>query len=305
MEDKQKLIDEKMRILHSGMEEKIKRTKQLIIEWYEQYDGNVYVSFSGGKDSTVLLNIVRGMYPDVPAVFADTGLEYPEIKEFVKTIDNVVTLRPKKSFRQVLDEYGYPVVSKEQSQYVMQYRNAKSEKTKQTRWFGNKWGMGKISEKWKFLVGAPYKITDKCCDIFKKNPFKEYEKQTGRKPFIGVMGVESSHRMKYYLNGDCNAFNAKRPTSKPIFFWNDDDIWKYMRDFGVKYSNIYDKGYTRTGCMFCMYGLDQQQRQVKEGKLDKDRFELMKETHPKLYKYCMDNLKLREVIKHWTGKEYE
>ncbi len=60
---------------------KIRMTKERIRKWYEYWDGNVYVSFSGGKDSTVLLHIVRSLYPDVKAVFSDTGLEYPEVKK--------------------------------------------------------------------------------------------------------------------------------------------------------------------------------------------------------------------------------
>lgn len=81
------------------LEAKIEMSKKRIREWYEHYDGDVYVAFSGGKDSTVLLHLVRSMYPDVEAVFSDTGLEYPEIREFVKTIDNVTWVKPKKNFK--------------------------------------------------------------------------------------------------------------------------------------------------------------------------------------------------------------
>ena len=98
---------------------KVRMTENRIRGWIEEYgvDG-VYVSFSGGKDSTVLLNIVRKLYPDVLAVFVDTGLEYPEVRNFVKTYDNVEWLKPKKNFRQVIEEYGYPFISKEVSDKV-------------------------------------------------------------------------------------------------------------------------------------------------------------------------------------------
>lgn len=98
---------------------KIRLTKARIREWINEFDeSGVYVSFSGGKDSTVLLHIVREMYPNVPAVFIDTGLEYPEIREFVKTFDNVVWLKPKTNFRKVIETYGYPFISKEVSECV-------------------------------------------------------------------------------------------------------------------------------------------------------------------------------------------
>ena len=92
--------------------------------------GQVYVSFSGGKDSTVLLDLVRRVYPDVRGAFSDTGLEYPEIREFVKSFDNIDWLKPKKNFVQIITEYGYPIVSKEQSAFINEYRTTKSEKIK-------------------------------------------------------------------------------------------------------------------------------------------------------------------------------
>ena len=102
---------------------KVRLTKQRIREWISHYgEDGVYVSFSGGKDSTVLLHLVREEFPDVPAVFVDTGLEYPEIREFVKTFDNVEWLKPKKNFRQVIQDYGYPFISKEVAQTVYEVK---------------------------------------------------------------------------------------------------------------------------------------------------------------------------------------
>lgn len=279
---------DKKELLTLPYEEKLKQTKRLIMEWYAQFKGNVYVAFSGGKDSTVLLHIVRSLYPDVPAVFNDTGLEWPEIREFVKTIDNVIWLKPKHNFKWVIERQGYPLISKQESQYIHQYCFHKSEKTKHLRWFGDSKGRGKISEKWKFLTQAPFKISDACCSILKKYPAKKYEKESGRKPFIGTMAVESNQRMRAYLKGECNAFKAKRPVSKPLYFWNDEDIYRYIRENNLKISDIYSKGLSQTGCMFCLYGI-----QFKDGL---KRFDVMKELHPTIYEYCMEKLGIKKVL---------
>ena len=85
-----KYTNEDLKIMQGwSLERKIQVTQTRIIEWYQKWDGNVYVSFSGGKDSTVLLDLARRIYPDIQAVFVDTGLEYPEIRQFVKGFDNV------------------------------------------------------------------------------------------------------------------------------------------------------------------------------------------------------------------------
>ena len=100
------------------LERKIQITQTRIIEWYQHYNGNVCVSFSGGKDSTVLLHIARQLYPDIPAVFSDTGLEYSAIREFVRTWDNVDIIRPDMNFGQVITTYGYPIIGKEAAEAI-------------------------------------------------------------------------------------------------------------------------------------------------------------------------------------------
>ena len=76
------------------------------------------VSFSGGKDSTVLLHIARSIYPDIPAVFSNTGLEYPEIQRFVKSFDNVDIVTPSMRFDDVIATYGYPLIGKEVAEAI-------------------------------------------------------------------------------------------------------------------------------------------------------------------------------------------
>lgn len=277
------------------LEIKIKMSLARIREWYNFWNGKVYTSFSGGKDSTVLLNLVRSIYPEIPAVFVDTGLEYPEIRKFVKTIDNVEWLRPRMPFNQVIIKHGYPVISKEQAQFIRELQTTNSQKLQCIRLYGNKWGQGKISRKWIELFDAPFKISEKCCTVMKKEPIKLYEKETARKPFIGKMATESSKRTQDSLRG-CNIFKAKRPMSSPLTFWTEGDIWDYLKFFNLPYSPIYDMGYERTGCMFCMFGVH----------LDKkpNRFQRMKNTHPIHHRYCMDNLGLAEVL-DYIGVAYE
>ena len=89
-------IEQLKELQSKTLEEKIQISSARIIEWYTRWNGQVYVSFSGGKDSTVLLHLVRRIYPDVEGMFVDTGLEYPEIRNFVKTQNNINIVCPVK-----------------------------------------------------------------------------------------------------------------------------------------------------------------------------------------------------------------
>lgn len=115
------------------LERKIQISQARIIEWYKHYDGKVVVSFSGGKDSTVLLHMVRQLYPGVKAVFSNTGLEYASIQRHVKTFDNVDIIVPPMRFDQVISMYGYPLISKEVAEAIYYARRIRSQNGKVER----------------------------------------------------------------------------------------------------------------------------------------------------------------------------
>lgn len=272
---------------------KVTLSQKRIRQWYDHWRGQVYVSFSGGKDSTVLLDLVRSIFPHVPAVFVDTGLEFPEIREFVKTVDNVIWLKPAMGFRHVIAKYGYPVVSKEQAGYIREVQNGTTEYLELKR-RGHQTGrngkpVGAVSKKWQWLMDQQeIKVSEKCCDVMKKRPIHKYEKETERKPFIGTMAGESRLRNQAYLKNGCNAFDKGKPSSAPLSVWLEDDIWEYIKVNKIPYSKIYDMGYHRTGCMFCAFGAHLEDYP--------NRFQLMEQTHPPQWRYCMNKLGMQKVL---------
>lgn len=296
--------EQKTQFFNLSLDEKIKRTKQLILEWYLQFDGKVYVSFSGGKDSTVLLHLARSIkgLENIVGVFDDTGLEYPEIREFVKKQSNIIWLKPKLTFKQVIEDYGYPIISKEQSRYINDVNNPKiCQKLKDIR-LGKIESHYHIANKWKPLIDADFKISNRCCDVMKKRPLHKFEKETGMKGIVGTMAAESKLRLEQYMKGDCNSYNASHPQSKPMSFWNEQDVLQYIKMHNLEISSVYGDiveengklkttGCSRTGCMFCMFGLHLEQRP--------NRFDLMKHTHPKQYDYIMNKLNGRHIMNEY------
>ena len=296
-------------------------------EWIKSaVDGQVYVGFSGGKDSTVLKHIVDSMYSDVPALFVNTGLEYPEIQKFAMSQKNVVTVRPEMRFDEVIKKYGYPVVSKEVSNTISGAKNSIKKGVYSLRLcklgvkrneYGGLLDEGKHDyekslkkslfrqDKWRFLLDADFDASHYCCDIMKKKPLKEYEKQTGRKAIIGTLADESQNRRTAWLQYGCNAFEKAKPTSQPLSFWTEQDILHYIKKYNVPYCPVYgdividfdsaeedlenqmniidyleeyepeDKlkttGCSRTGCIFCMFGCHLEK--------EPNRFQRLKHTH--------------------------
>lgn len=301
-----------------SLERKIQVTQTRIIEWYTRFNGNVSVSFSGGKDSTVLLDIARRCFPDIEAVYVNTGLEYPELYQFVKTYDNVTVLRPKMNFRQVIKEYGYPLISKRTALNIEYGRRAKElgneemyesyiygkHKDKDT---GETYIYMPVAKKYLPLVDSNIPISSKCCSIMKESPLNEYVKTSGKHPIVGIMASESVRRRNAWLKTGCNSFTKGKEMSKPMSFWTEQDVLHYLKKYNIPYANVYGEilkdedgkyyttGQKRTGCIFCGFGCQLEKPE--------NRFQILKRTHPKLWEYCMKSwdsggLGMKEVLEY-------
>lgn len=311
MDDKETLYtrDELSYLQSLPLSRKVQITQARIIEWYQKNEGKVYVSFSGGKDSTVLLDIARSLYQDICAVFIDTGLEYPEVREFVKTYDNITWIKPEMNFRKVIEKYGYPLISKEVAHKIHDARRCPGGKV--AEWFNpdnqrdKKWGNAFSVARWKYLLDSDIPVSHMCCDVMKKRPAHKFEKSSGMKPIVATMACESVLRCTNWLKYGCNAFHAKRPISQPMSFWTEQDVLQYISEYGMKIASVYgdvvktgDDTFcttkcNRTGCVFCMFGVHLEK--------EPNRFQRLKVTHPKLWEYCMrpwhrGGLGIRDVL---------
>ena len=219
---------------------KILKTKMLIQEAIYRYGNKVYVSYSGGKDSTVISHIARQIKPDILHIFANTTCEYPETIKHVLWEKNsndmnlsIVNPHDKYNvpwnFKRVVENEGYPLFSKAVANAIRTYLGME-------------------------------------CSI------------------IGIIAEESRQRELDWVNYGCNVFDTKKENQcRPISFWTEHDIYEYINQFNVRISELYNMGYMRNGCMYCGFGIE---HDTVDGK---NRFERLAETHPKCYKYMVDN----------------
>jgi 3'-phosphoadenosine 5'-phosphosulfate sulfotransferase (PAPS reductase)/FAD synthetase len=249
----------------------------------------VYISFSGGRDSTVLLHLARRVYPSIKAMFVNTTNEYPEIIKFVdskiKAGEDIDVYRPKETAFKLWERIGFPLVSKNVS-YMADILKNKPDSNEANRIRTNPFSQYRMPKRWSFLPEQKFSCSKKCCDILKKEPAKRYEKETGRYPIVGVMASESELRANAYLRqGQCNTFNGARPMSKPLSIWTHDDIITYIDRFKIEISELYKDGRSGSGCMACGFGTTMEK---------KSRFDHIRDNYPKMYNKIM-NIKNGDV----------
>lgn len=251
-----------------------------IEELYHETDGKCYISFSGGKDSTVLLALVKmceeiyTIPPNaIPAVFSNTGIELGVTYDFVRWVkenyyENVQIIHPVKPFGWVMEHEGKPLKSKIKSKDLHQYHCGKRSELLLLLLLG-KCGTGKMSAKHKLgdkdmhMMHDDFPIipSQKCCDWMKKKPFEKYAKENG---MLGnIQGVrlaeggarESAANVRLRSGGKlCTWVKGGIIQKAPIIDWSEDNVNEFIEKYHVPLSEAYTKyGFKRTGCMACPY----------------------------------------------------
>lgn len=254
------------------LQDRIQKIQQIIRKYGEE---NFYLSFSGGKDSTVLSALLDMAIPDnkIPRVYANTGIEYRLILEFVERERErphpweLIILKPKIPIKPMLEEEGYPLKSKMHSKILGEYQRLGNCKTV-VKYLGNSVDGESFRStflvcpqilKYQFSEDFKIKVSDKCCLRMKEKPLTEWAKANSRTYFIsGITRAEGGRRFRaeclVFENEKLKAFQPLAPITED---WED---W-FIETYNIEISEIYKPPYnfTRTGCKGCPFAIELQQ----------------------------------------------
>lgn len=243
--------------------------------------GGCFLALSG-KDSAVVAYIIRDMlgYSEerVPFAFCNTGLEYLSIQKHARQM-GALFIKPNMNFIEIINTFGYPIISKEVADAIYFARSLESGKTSvkkreelrgvrvdelsadsdagqfilttrrqalfglyPAKSTGQTVRMKSAFNKEKWLPAAqelPFLISDKCCGHMKKYPMQKYARKQHRYQIIGTRVDESKLRKQAWLKHGCNSFNAARSKSTPIAFWRDQDVLEFISKYNVSIPDVY------------------------------------------------------------------
>lgn len=245
------------------LQDRLQKIKQIITQYGEE---KFYISFSGGKDSTVLSALIDMALPNnnIPRVYANTGIELNMIRDFVinmkKTDKRVVVIKPVTPIKQMLEKEGYPFKSKIHSHCVNLYQTNPSRKM----WQGY---TGKRPEHWhtntcpkilmyQFTETNKLKISDMCCVKLKEEPLINWAKENKKDiTIIGIMKEEGGRRTQatclYFIGKKLKKFQPLVPITKEWENW-------FIENYNIDICDIYKPPYNfeRTGCKGCPFAKD-------------------------------------------------
>lgn len=272
---------------------KVQHAKNRAREFYNHPEiENCHVSV-GGLDSITLLCFLRSIGINVPAVSV-SSLEDKSIQAVHKQL-GVIALKPIKTKVSVIQEFGFPVLSKEIARKISLLQNP-SPKNATVRhaiitgetgeYGGNRTGTRmKMAQKWLELFGGyenetegvnyktpDFKVSDKCCYYLKEKPCDDYAKQNHSSPYLGLMASEGGRRQKALMMHGCNYITEGTKRSAPFAIFTRQDLLQLALDLEVPVPEIYGKierdqdgtlrttGAQRTGCSMCGFGIHMEKR---------------------------------------------
>ncbi len=293
-------------------------------EFYERMIGegkNCHVSV-GGLDSITLYLFLRRIGIDVPAISV-SSLEDASIQRIHKQL-GIESINPYKTKVQVIQEFGYPIISKEKARKIEILQNPNNPKQTfihavMTGDMGQQGGFGhspklKLPDKWlKLFAGlyqehrpdlacqvAPFKVSDRCCYWMKEKPCNDWAKEHNSVPYLGLMASEGGQREKGLVKNGCNYYGKTTTRSCPFAIFTRQDLLQLAIDLDVPVPKIYgtiecdETGmlYTtraqRTGCSMCGFGIHIEKRP--------HRFDRLREDNPKEWEFWMYKQGWGEVL---------
>lgn len=238
-------------------------------------EGNFYISFSGGKDSTIIHYLIDLALPnnEIPRVFINTGIEYVDIVKFVKSLaasdPRFAIISPTKPISQVLEKYGYPFKSKEFSRKLGIFQKHGDASKYIKLYLG---GLKKDGTKSKFVCpnclryqfshDFDIKVSDQCCYELKKNPAHKWAKDNN-KP-ISILGLRQAEGGQRQNHKGCAVFDKDGSLIKfkPLNPISDEWEEEFIERNNIRLCNLYYPpfNFKRTGCKGCPYALDLQEQ---------------------------------------------
>lgn len=314
-------------VSENQLNQKVMQAIHRIEDLYFHTDGNCYVSFSGGKDSTVLLALIKmsvdvGVLPPegIKAVFINTGVEMQATIDFVKWCKesgyykNIEMIRPKLPYAKVISKYGKPIKSKMKAEYLGRWqKGSRSYSVMSCLVYGESLKTGKQLTRTKLAAkdfhmlhpNFDIKVSNNCCKYLKKESSKDYDIENNIEgKILGIRGGEGGARqlamLKRLHDGGklCTYYSGKIMIKAPIIDWTDEDVDEFIETYNVPLSRAYTEyGLKRTGCYGCPFSLD-----------IVDNLKVLHDYEPLRYKGAMHFLKdvyIAQNVKLPFDEEYE